>query len=101
MFGDDLSAAIMASLGDGKADCLDAEGSTVARGIDVIIEHNLQRVGPEGLFVSTAVGITWNTADLPGTERGGTFVVGSRRYLVEEIVSDDGQMATAACMEAP
>lgn len=28
------------------------------RGIDVIIEHNLQRLGPEGLFVAAAVGIT-------------------------------------------
>ncbi|SFA72990.1 hypothetical protein [Azotobacter beijerinckii] len=73
MFGDDLSAAIMASLGDGKADCLDA----------------------------AAVGITWSTADLPGIERGGTFVVGSRRYLVEEIVSDDGQILHGGPMTNP
>lgn len=90
----------MASLNDGSGDYRDANGR-VALGIELIIDRNLQHAGPDGVFLSTAVGITCRNAQVGAVNRGGLFVIGSDRFVVETIIADDGHMLTAACMESP
>lgn len=101
-FGDciaDMDAMIMASLGDGAGDYQHQDGQVI-RNVELIIDHNLQINGPEGLYRSDVVGITWQQQAIPcSVGRGGIFVYRKRRYLVEDILVDDGHMATAACME--
>lgn len=98
---DDMDDMLMGSLNDGTCDYLGMHGEPPAYGIEVIIDHNLQRVGPEGLFRSDAVGITWKKRDLPSAARGGVFRHGFKRYRVEDVIDDDGHMITAACMVTP
>lgn len=91
----------MKSLNDGHGDYFDDTGMPVVQGIELIVDHNLQRVGADGVFLSNAIGITWNKADLAGVSRRGRFVIGGVSYTVEEPIADDGGMATAACMVTP
>lgn len=100
MFGADIDSAVMAALNDGCADYFDAAGQLAARGIPLIVDHNLMLNGPDGLFPSDMIGITFSKADLCKASRGGVFVFGKRRYLVEDPVADDGHMCTVACMES-
>jgi hypothetical protein len=93
-----MDAAIMSSLNDGSCDYQGLHGEPLVYGIEVLIDHNLQRVGAEGLFRSDAVGITWKKRDLPAAVRGGIFEYCGRRYRVEDVIEDDGHMITAACM---
>lgn len=101
-FGDciaGMDAVIMASLSDGEGDFVHPDG-TVIRNVPLMLDHNLQLNGPEGMFRSGAVAITWRRAAVPCVVgRGGMFVYRARRYLVEDILDDDGHLATAACME--
>lgn len=99
MFAADIDADVMSALKDGEGHYLDAGGCVRAQHIELIVDHNLQRVGPNGVLVTDALGITYRKADLDQAERGGVFVFDNKRYLVEEVVSDDGDFATAACME--
>lgn len=102
MFGalvDDMDVAIMATLNDGTATYADATGTTVATGVTVIVERNLERVGADGMFIATPLAVTWRKAELASGVRGGIFVLNRCRYVVEEVVSDDGHLITAACME--
>lgn len=96
---DEADAAIMESLSDGEGDFVHPDG-TVIRNVPLMLDHNLQLNGPEGMFRSDAVAITWRRAAVPCVVgRGGMFVYRARRYLVEDILDDDGHLATAACME--
>lgn len=97
---DSMDAKIMSSLNDGRGDYLDASGRCCARGIELIVDHNLERVGPDGaVFQTNAVGITFQRAALNKIDRGGVFQHNSKRYVVEDEISNDGQWITAACME--
>ncbi|MEB2328100.1 MAG: hypothetical protein OZ926_14755 [Pseudomonas sp.] len=101
-FGDciaDMDAVIMASLSDGEGEFIHPDGQIV-RNVPLMLDHNLQINGPEGLYRSDAVGVTWRRQSVPcAVGRGGIFVFRKRRYLVEGILIDDGHMVTAACME--
>ena len=88
----------MDHLKDGRARYLDKSSSAPAVCLDVMVERNLVRSGPEGLFQTDQVGITWVARDLPSTpSRGGVFEIGCERFLFEEIAHSDGHMITAAC----
>lgn len=97
----DIDAMLMSSLNDGKGDYFDSAGIPVAQGIELIIDRNLQQAGPDGVFLSNAVGITCRNVEVGGVNRGGLFVIGGDRFVVETIIADDGHMLTAACMESP
>lgn len=101
MFGAEIDAAVMAALNDGAADYANAAGQPVASGVTVIIDRNIERAGPDGMFIAIPLAITWRKADLPEVHRGGVFAIGTATYVVERPVSDDGHFITAACMEAP
>ncbi|MBX9754648.1 MAG: hypothetical protein K2X80_07835 [Pseudomonadaceae bacterium] len=70
-------------------------------GLELIIDRNLQRAGPDGLYLSDQVGITWAASAMLTANRGGLFEIGVQRFMVEELIVDDGYMLTAACMVAP
>lgn len=97
---DDMDDMIMDSLSDGVASYQGAPSAPLVCGIPVIVDRNLVQNGPEGQFLSEAVGITWRKCLLPDALRGGVFTFGSKRYVVEVLIADDGHMVTAACMEA-
>lgn len=97
---DDMDSMIMSSLNDGCGDYFDAAGRCVARGVELIVDRNLQRVGPEGgVFITEQTGIQFRRCAIDTVARGGLFVHGNRRYLVEEEIDDDGNWVTVACME--
>ena len=93
-----MDAAIMSSLNDGTCDYQGQLGEPPVYDIEVIIDHNLQRVGPDGVLRSDAVGITWKKRDLPTVVRGGVFKHGCKRYSVEDVIEDDGHLVSAVCM---
>ncbi len=101
MFGDEIDAVVMTALKDGYGDYFASAGMPVALGIELMVEPNLQRVGPEGVFLSDAIGITWRKAALAAVTRGGFFKFDGKRYIVEETIADDGQWVSAACMVMP
>lgn len=77
------------------------QGHAPVEGLELIIDRNLQRAGPDGLYPSDQVGISWAASAMPTASRGGLFEVGAQRFMVEELIVDDGYMLTAACMVAP
>lgn len=98
---DRLHSRVTATFTDGLATYSGPNGAAPVSGISVIIDRNLMQNGPDGVFRSDAVGITWRAAQLGGASRTGIFVVGTESFMVEETVMDDGHMITAACMVAP
>lgn len=87
-------------LNDGCATYQNSAGLPVGN-VLVMVDFNLQRTGPEGVFATDQVGITWRKVEMPSAMRGGIFTHHGKRYLVEDLIADDGHMLTAACMEAP
>ncbi len=103
-FGDMLEAMdeqIMASFADATGKYMDPSTGQVHCGIELIVDHNLQQAGPDGLFLTDAVGLTWRRTALSCAARGGVFTLGPTRYTVEDIIADDGYMVTAACQVQP
>lgn len=94
---DRMDRRVVARLKDGHATY---QGSGIPAEAEVIVERNLMMNGPDGLFRSEATGFSWRKCTIPAVTRGGIFLYGGCRYVVEEIVSDDGHMVTAACMES-
>jgi hypothetical protein len=98
---DRMIRTTVAALNDGCAAYKDPNGIPIAGGVEVLVDYNLQRAGPDGVFITEQVGITWRKAALPTAGRGGVFTHADINYLVEEIIADDGHMITAACMVMP
>jgi hypothetical protein len=98
---DGMLRATVAALNDGCANYQGPAGSLPVTGVEVLVDYNLQRAGPDGIFITEQVGITWRKAALPGAGRGGVFTHAGIKYLVEEVIANDGHMITAACMVTP
>lgn len=98
---DRMHRHVVATLNDGIAQYQARAGDPVLSGLTVIIDRNLMQNGPDGVFRSNAVGVTWHKCQLAEVERGGVFTYGSERLVVEDTISDDGHMVTAACMVQP
>lgn len=94
-----MDEQIMSSLADAVGTYTDPETGRVQSGIDLMVDHDIGTSGPEGFLLSDAVGITWRRIALSCADRGGIFTVAGVRYVVEKVISDDGHMVTAACME--
>jgi hypothetical protein len=97
---DRMLRTTVAALNDGCATYQDPAGSVPIGGVEVLVDYNLQMAGAEGLFITDQVGITWRKASLPSTGRGGIFTHCGKRYVIENVIADDGHMITAACMVA-
>lgn len=91
----------VSALKDGTAQYHGRDGVPVGDPIEVIIDYNLMRAGPEGMFPTEAVGVTWRKPLLAYAERGGFFLHEGRKFVVEEPLTDDGHMISVACMEMP
>ena len=95
---DRMHERVVAHLNDGCAQYQSHDGAPSHSGITVIIDRNLMQSGPEGMFRSDAVGVSWRKCQLATVVRGGIFTYGGERLVVESIIADDGHMVTAACM---
>lgn len=91
-----LHAVAFDQLADGLGTYTE-QGQAPVSGLSLIVEHNLQREGPEGLFMTDQVGITWRPTQLATAKRGALFEIDGRRYRVDDLIADDGQAITAAC----
>lgn len=76
-------------------------GQPPVENLPLMVDRNLEYVGPDGRFVSDVVGITFYTSDLATAARGDLFVIAGERFIVEKLIADDGHMITAATMGAP
>lgn len=94
-----MDSRVMAALTDGTADYATATGVPVASGVSVMVDRNLEHAGPDGMFITVPIAVTWRKAELSEVHRGGVFTVGAASYIVEQPISDDGQFITAACMD--
>ncbi|NPW12647.1 hypothetical protein HPS00_32605, partial [Pseudomonas aeruginosa] len=65
-------------------------GRPPIRGIPLQVDRNLTYEGPDGVFITDKVGISWLAKDVPTASRGDLFVIGSSRYLVEKLIANDG-----------
>lgn len=98
---DRMHERVVARLNDGCADYQGQNGTLVFQGLTVIIDRNLMQTGPDGMFPSDSVGVSWRKSQLATAERGGVFTFSGERLVVEQIIADDGHMVTAACMVQP
>ena len=98
---DRMHERVVARLNDGCADYQGQNGTLVFQGLTVIIDRNLMQTGPDGMFPSDSVGVSWRKSQLATVERGGVFTFSGERLVVEQIIADDGHMVTAACMVQP
>lgn len=83
---------------DGSAQYASQDGSQSVSDISVILDRNLMQSGPEGMFRSDAVGVSWLKSALCSAVRGGVFTIDGESLIVEDIIIDDGHTVTAACM---
>lgn len=98
---DDMDEMIEDSLSDTCADYQPPfQGAASCKGLPVQVERNLQMLGAEGSFQTTLVGVSWRKCRLATVDRGGSFLLakGNERLMVENIIEDDGDWVTAACM---
>lgn len=102
MFGSELSTAVMAVLGDGQGDYLDAGGAVLATGIVLIWETGVERIDVANGMMDRVNTITVNKADLPKVDRRGSFVpqgpdwgsLSGKQQHIDGIASDDGCFVT-------
>lgn len=78
-----------------------AAGQPLLEGIQLHIDRNLDMVGAEERFQTSAVGVSFYKCELATANSGDLFIIGAERLLVEKIIADDGHMLTAACMVQP
>lgn len=69
-------------------------------GIELVIDRDLRELGAEDAFLAGAVLIEYNTQQLRRIDRGGVFLVGGERFVVERPLSDDGHRSQVLCMVA-
>ena len=98
---DRMHERVVGKLNDGCAQYQGPGGAPVCQLPEVIVDRNLMQNGPDGMFPSDAVGVSWRKPLLPDAARGGIFTFCGERLLVEQIIADDGHMVTAACMVQP
>lgn len=96
---DRMHSRVFAHLNDGCGSYTPPRGGAPTCDIQLIVDHNLERAGAEGVFRTDATGITFRKVCLARVERGGMFEWCGRRFIVEDEISDDGHVVTVACME--
>lgn len=94
-----MHQCLITTLNDGTADYQDTAGNPVASGIAVMVDRNAQHADPNGMFVTVPISVTWSKSQLATVARGGQFVLGTDTFIVEDVITDDGHMITASCLE--
>lgn len=77
-----------------------AAGCAPVKGIQLTIERDLRELGAEDAFLADAVLLEFNVSQLSAVERGGMFIVGCQRFIVERPVNNDGHRLLVLCMVA-
>jgi len=95
---DRMNRKNMRALNDGPA-CYQGASGSPQDVPEVMIDFNIARSGPEGVFLTEQTGITYRKDVLCSVARGGIFIYDGRRFVVEEEIADDGMFVTVACME--
>ncbi|MCQ4297497.1 hypothetical protein NAU58_18115 [Pseudomonas stutzeri] len=96
-FGDSLAAmdaAIMASLNDGTAGYLNAAGTVLASGVEVILDRDVERLDTVSGMLDRAVTITVRKASLQPFDRRGAFRLDGKTWHIDGIATDDGHWLT-------
>lgn len=96
-----LDAAVMASLGDGLADYLNASGAVLAGGIEVMLDKDIERVDIVSGMVDRSVTITIRRHLLQPFDRQGAFRLDpaewgadGKTWYIDGIAEDDGHLIT-------
>lgn len=89
---DDMDAEIMASLNDGEADYLNAAGTVLAEGVEVILEKDVERIDVISGMVDRAVTIAVRKALLQPLDRKGAFSLDGKTWHIDGIAEDDGHL---------
>ena len=76
---DRMHERVVAHLNDGCAQYQGFDGAPAQSEVTVIIDRNLMQSGPEGMFRSDAVGVSWRKCQLATVVRGGIFTYGDPR----------------------
>lgn len=95
-----MDNAIAARLNDGVGEFRDGNG-TVRRNLQLQIDNKVDMAGVVEMLTGGVKAVTVRVSELCGSKpiRGGVFLLGQTRYIVEEVLVDDGYFATYACME--
>ena len=98
---DDMDAAIMASLNDGKAEYLNAAGAVMASGLEVMIDKDIERMDLVTGMVDRAGTITVRRHLLQPLDRKGAFRLApedwgadGKTWHIDGIAEDDGHLIT-------
>lgn len=89
-----LDAAVMASLGDGLADYLNASGAVLAGGLEVILDKEVDRLDTASGMLDRAVVITVRKSLLEPFDRKGAFLLDGKTWHIDGIAEDDGHLIT-------
>lgn len=95
-----MDNVIAAQLTDGVGEFRDGNG-TVRHGLQLMIDSKVEMAGVVEMLTGGIKAVTVRVSELCGSKpiRGGVFLLGQTRYIVEDTLSDDGYFATYACME--
>lgn len=91
---DDMDAMLMASLNDGTADYLNAAGAVMARGVEVILERDVERLDVVSGMLDRAVTLTVRKALLAPFDRKGAFMHAGKKWHIDGIAEDDDHLIT-------
>lgn len=69
-----------------------------ASDLSLQVDRGVGMEGAEQVFQVGTVVITWLASQLAGAARGGVFLIGTERFVVEDIVANDGQFLSATCV---
>lgn len=91
---DRMNKTIMRTLADGIAEYLSATGAVLARGVEVIMERDVERLDDVSGMLDRSVTITVRKSLLQPFDRKGAFVMDGKTWHIDGIAADDGHMIT-------
>lgn len=91
---DRMNKTIMRALADGAAEYLSATGAVLARGVEVIMERDVERLDDVSGMLDRSVTITVRKSLLQPFDRKGAFVMDGKTWHIDGIAADDGHMIT-------
>ena len=91
---DRMNKTIMRTLADGAAEYLSATGAVLARGVEVIMERDVERLDDVSGMLDRSVTITVRKSLLQPFDRKGAFVMDGKTWHIDGIAADDGHMIT-------
>lgn len=95
-----MDKTIAVQLNDGIGEFRDGNG-TVRHGLQLMIDSKVEMAGVIEMLTGGIKAVTVRVSELCGSKpvRGGVFLLGQTRYIVEDTLTDDGYFTTYACME--